>query len=409
MKKTAVITEYHLQESEERFRTMADHTSILIAMGDQTSNATYFNKAWVKLTGRPMKDLLQFGWADLVHPEDRAIYVRLYLGHFQKKEPFTGEFRIRNKDGSYTWLFAQNQPRIRADQTFAGFISSCIDISDRKKAEEALKAEKMKQEILMTIRTKELQRSNDDLQQFVHVISHDLREPARKMKVILSRLEFELGDALPDKAKYYIAKTNLAADRMLNMIEGVLNYSSLNEVESLIKRVDLNTVLQDILSDLELVIVEKKAIIQSTGLPIIEGIPMMLYQLLYNLVNNSLKFARAGVAPVISLTSHMSVRNGKRTARLEVADNGIGFESENAGKIFDPFVRLHSKDKYDGTGLGLALCKKIAERHAGKIEAKIQQGPGATFVVTLPLRYQTSPVKHVPVTSTAETNKKSRP
>jgi PAS domain S-box-containing protein len=129
-----------IEESEERFRTMAEGTNILVAVADATSNATYFNKAWADLTGRPVADLLAFGWVDLVHPEDKARYVKIYLDAFEKKEPFTGEFRVLNKDGGYTWLLAQGPPRFRADGSFAGYISSCVDITGRKKNEEQIRS-----------------------------------------------------------------------------------------------------------------------------------------------------------------------------------------------------------------------------------------------------------------------------
>lgn len=136
-----IETEQSLKESEERFRTMAEASDILIAVGDDTSNAIYFNKAWVELTGRPMEDLLKFGWVDLVHPDDKERYVNIYLSAFEKKIPFTGEFRIRNREGEYRWLLAKGPPLFRPDGTFAGYISSCVDITEQvnalKKVEES--------------------------------------------------------------------------------------------------------------------------------------------------------------------------------------------------------------------------------------------------------------------------------
>ena len=128
----------NLYESEERFRTMAEGAQVLIAVGDESSNATYFNTAWVELTGRPMEDLLNFGWLDLVHPEDRDRYLNIYLDAFKERKPFTGEFRILNSYGEYRWLLAKGPVRFRQDGSFAGYISSCVDITERKQSEEAL-------------------------------------------------------------------------------------------------------------------------------------------------------------------------------------------------------------------------------------------------------------------------------
>ncbi len=133
-----VLASKHIEESETRFRTMAEGMEIFVAVGDETSNATYFNQAWTYLTGRSMEELLDFGWADLIHPEDRETYVNIYLEAFQKREPFTGEFRIRDKNGDYRWLLAKGPPRFNSDGTFAGYISSCVDITDRKAVEHAL-------------------------------------------------------------------------------------------------------------------------------------------------------------------------------------------------------------------------------------------------------------------------------
>lgn len=133
-----IISFRKIEESEERFRNMAENSDILIAVGDETSNATYFNKAWVELTGRPMNDLLKFGWVDLVHPGDREGYVNVYLTAFEKKVSFTGQFRILNKKGEYRWLLANGPPRFRTDGSFAGYISSCVDITDLNTATEKI-------------------------------------------------------------------------------------------------------------------------------------------------------------------------------------------------------------------------------------------------------------------------------
>jgi PAS domain S-box-containing protein len=127
-----------LSESEARFRTMAEDSDMLIAVADESSNAVYFSKAWTEMTGRTMDYLLAFGWADLVHTEDRKRYLNLYLTSFEKKAPFTGEFRVLNNNGDYRWLLARNAPRFRPDGTFAGYISSCVDITERKNDEQQL-------------------------------------------------------------------------------------------------------------------------------------------------------------------------------------------------------------------------------------------------------------------------------
>lgn len=239
-------------------------------------------------------------------------------------------------------------------------------------------------EAMVQERTEALQRSNDDLQQFAHVASHDLKEPVRKFRIFIGRLLDEYGDELPPKAKDYIDRMWQASQRMSSMIEGVLKYSSLNESEQTITEVDLNETIKNIESDLEVVIQQKNAILTKDNLPRVEGAGVLLYQLFYNLINNSLKFSKD--QPAINLSSSIvKGADGKDQAKIVVRDNGIGFEQEDADKIFDAFTRLNSKDKYEGTGLGLALCKKIVERHHGSISATSEEGKGSVFTIILPL------------------------
>ena len=147
----------------------------------------------------------------------------------------------------------------------------------------------------------------------------------------------------------------------------------------------MNEIISQIQTDLEVPILEKRGVLVSDGLPTIEGAPVLLYQLFYNLVNNSLKFSKTDVPPVIIIRSQMVTIEGNPFAKITVSDNGIGFNDEDAERIFTTFTRLNSKDKYEGTGLGLALCKKIVQRHSGFIHAHGERNVGSQFVVSLPI------------------------
>ncbi|MEI6948064.1 ATP-binding protein [Paraflavisolibacter sp. H34] len=227
----------------------------------------------------------------------------------------------------------------------------------------------------------ELFRSNEDLQRFAHVVSHDLKEPVRKVLTFGERLQHELNGMLTERSTLYLSKIREACHRMHRMVEGVLQYSSLNAREAEKEPVDLSEVMDRVEGDLELKIAEKVAVIERGPLPVVTGSPVLLYQLFYNLVNNSLKFVRPGVPPRIKV--HCT---GKAGGFFEITlqDNGIGFEQEQAEKIFQSFTRLHSKSEYEGTGLGLSLCKSIVERHGGTIRAEGKEGAGATFYFSLP-------------------------
>ena len=233
-------------------------------------------------------------------------------------------------------------------------------------------------------RTLELQRSNEDLLQFAHVISHDLKEPVRKVKMFTQAIQDELTDPISDKARTYLAKIRTAGNRMTAMIEGVLTYSSLNAAQEAACPVDLNKVVTDIETDLEIPIREKKATIVRKTLPTIQGAPVLLHQLFYNLINNSLKFTRPDVAPIVTICSDIVKEQGAAFARITVSDNGIGFDQQYAASVFNSFTRLNAKDRFEGTGLGLALSKKIAERHGGSITASSSPGLGTSIIVQLP-------------------------
>ncbi len=235
-------------------------------------------------------------------------------------------------------------------------------------------------------RTKELQRSNDDLQQFAHVASHDLKEPVRKIRTYGLRLKNELGASLNERSGQYTEKILESAGRMSTMIEGVLTYSSLNALDQNNSILDLNKILSNICGDLELLIQQKKATVRVDPLPEIEGVEVLIYQLFYNLINNSLKFSTATQEPMINILGRTITINGANYARIYVTDNGIGFESNYNSAIFAPFARLNPKTQYDGTGLGLSLSKKIVERHGGTIEASGSKNAGAVFAITIPVK-----------------------
>jgi len=278
------------------------------------------------------------------------------------------------------------------DNEITGMIQVAIDVTEQVVARKKLElSEKRYKDLAATLeqqveeRTKELHRSNEDLQQFAHVASHDLKEPVRKIKTFTSRLEDHLEDTLDDTSKRFIDRIHVATSRMFNMIDGVLAYSTINEGTQNNEAVDLNEVLKNIETDLEVVFQKTAATIHYDKLPTIEGAPVLLYQLFYNLINNAIKFAKQDISPVIKLSSETFNEIGQDFVRIIMSDNGIGFEPDYAGRIFETFARLNPKDQFEGTGLGLALCKKIVERHGGEISASGTPNEEATFYIALPL------------------------
>lgn len=291
------------------------------------------------------------------------------------------------------------QPLLDAKKNIAGVFIEGHDVTAEvltKKLllenEERLKEQSLSLEKQVLDRTKALKElneslktSNEDLQQFAHVASHDLKEPIRKIKTFGERLRDDYSQLLPEKAAGFLEKILSATDRAYAMINGVLAYSTMVAEDQPSSIVDLNTILKSIEADLEVLIQDKKATINVGPLPCIEGYPVLLYQLFYNLVNNSIKFSKPTEPPAITVTSTTVEFEQHQVARIILADNGIGFAQEHAERIFTTFTRLNARDKYEGTGLGLALCKKIVQRHNGFISAHGEKGKGAEFTILLPL------------------------
>ncbi|MBA3665191.1 MAG: PAS domain S-box protein [Bacteroidetes bacterium] len=369
----SVMAKKALQESETRFRTLAETLPQMIWMQRIDRTIEYASENWEKYTG--IKDFAE-AWKVMTHPDDREEIMHVWEQAIATNSSFRHEVRLKNKSGEYRWHSAAGEPIRDEEGNVVKWIGVLTDIQEQKTFSDKL-------ESLVAIRTKELGHSNEDLQQFAHVASHDLKEPIRKIKIFLNLLESRYEEALPEGARLYIKKVQNSADRMKAMIEGVLLYSSLNSYDKKFEKVDLGPILESIQGDLEVLIKEKKAVIEFSDLPQIEGIRVLIYQLFYNLINNSLKFSSR--TPVIKITS--KTNNSKALVEITVKDNGIGFSEQDAARIFETFIRLHSKDLYEGSGIGLALCKKIVERHKGTIIAKGKKGEGATFTITLPIKH----------------------
>jgi signal transduction histidine kinase len=228
----------------------------------------------------------------------------------------------------------------------------------------------------------DLARSNRELEQFAYIASHDLKEPLRKVKAFGERLVIKARDKLDDDAKDYLTRMQNAAERMGALIDGLLTYSRVTSTGEALTDVDLAAETAAVLNDLEARLHDRNGRVEVSGLPHLRAAPMQMRQLMQNLIGNGLKYARRDVPPVVTVTGNVS---GDKLV-ITVADNGIGFEQQYAEQIFGVFQRLHGRgSEYDGTGIGLSVCRKIVERHGGTITAVGVPDQGATFTVTLPM------------------------
>lgn len=241
----------------------------------------------------------------------------------------------------------------------------------------------------------ELKHSNENLEQFAYLASHDLQEPLRKIRTFSTILQDRFGKDLPEGAKEFLAKINTSSERMSTLIQEVLNFSKVLHGEIIFEKTNLDDILSKVINDFDMLITEKKAVINREPLPVIDAVPIQINQLFSNLISNSLKFSKKEIAPVITITSKiLSLEElakfpdiNPKLSYCEICfkDNGIGFDPKFADQIFLVFHRLHRREQYSGTGIGLALCKKIVVNHHGEIFGVSKQNEGAQFQIILPL------------------------
>jgi PAS domain S-box-containing protein len=306
-------------------------------------------------------------WANHIHPED-APHIFAGLATLFAQGHHTHEYRFLHKNGSYRWMWNGLRLVRDAEANVIEIVGYLVDITDRKQAEQALQQ--------LTI---DLQRSNQELEQFAYVASHDLQEPLRAITSYTQLLAKRYQGQLDEKADKYIYYVVDGAARMQQLIHDLLAYSRVGRYELKLQPTDCNAILEQVRNDLQVAIAESNAVITVDALPTITADTAQVTQLFQNLVGNALKY-RGQAPPIIKI----SVRQQGKEWAFSIQDNGIGIEPQYAERIFEIFQRLHTRREYDGTGLGLAICKKIVERHHGRIWVESTLGQGAAFCFTLP-------------------------
>jgi light-regulated signal transduction histidine kinase (bacteriophytochrome) len=230
-----------------------------------------------------------------------------------------------------------------------------------------------------------LDRSNKDLEQFASVASHDLQEPLRKIQAFGDRLRESSGKEIGEKGLYYLERIMDSASRMRNLIDALLTFSRVTTKARAFVPVDLDAATREVVSDLEPLMHKTGGQVDIRSLPTITADPLQMRQMLLNLIANALKFHKPNVPPVVRVEARVLGSGGEEICELTVSDNGIGFEEQYRERIFDVFERLHGRQEYEGTGMGLSICRRIAERHGGTILATSGKDGGSTFLVRLPL------------------------
>jgi PAS domain S-box-containing protein len=363
-----------LMRSEQRFRSLFDEHPDAVYSMDLEGRFTSYNRSFHALSGFRSSDIFGTGFDRRVAPEQREI-VRAQFAAAAAGEARTYEAAILLPHDARVEMRITNLPIVE-DGKVTGVFGIAHDITERRRAELALQQT-----------FEELRLRNRELQDFAFVASHDLQEPLRKIQAFSDRLKTRHAAQLDLQARDYLDRSAQAAARMQVLIDDLLAYSRVSSRGKPFAPVDLARVAARVVDDLEPRIESSGARVEVGALPTLEGDATQLYQLLQNLLSNALKFRAPGRDPLVRIEAIADTLPGGRAGwELRVTDNGIGFDPKYAERIFAPFQRLHARQDYEGTGIGLAIVRRIVERHRGSIRAEARSDGGATFIVLLPER-----------------------
>lgn len=382
--------EAQLQYQADLLKNVSD----AIVSTDKDYNIFSWNKGAEQIYGWTEEDVLgkparEFLNTKYLHGES----LQSVTETVNKRGIWRGEVIQKTKNGEDIYILSSIS-KVQKDSLDLGVVAVNRDITDRKKYEETLKnhVEEIKHlnadlEQRVEDRTKELTllnkrliTSNQELQDFAYISSHDLREPLRKITSFVNLLSSSYKNELSPQARQYLEAIDRSTKRMNTLITDLLTYSRVTTKAKPFDRISLAAVMYEVMYDLEIIIESKKASIEIGQLPEIYADPIQMQLLMQNLISNALKYCRPGTAPEIKILCEES----KNHFKIIVSDNGIGIDNKYLDKIFIMFQRLHGRNEYEGTGIGLAICKKIVERHNGKINVKSELGKGSTFIVSLP-------------------------
>lgn len=362
----AVATE-QVAEAELRFRSLADNSPVLLWMAGTDSLCTFFNQTWLDFTGRTLAQEYGVGWLEGVHPVDLERCMTVYMGAFSRRQRFEMEYRLRRHDGEFRWLLDRGAPRLTPGGEFVGYVGSCVDITERKAAEDAARE-----------LAADLGRANHHMETLLYSASHDLAEPIRTVRLSAERLADRLNPTIDDKSRTLLGYVRDGALRMTSLVDGLLGLARTREHVLDLQHVDLDAMLAEVAAAFRDRIADG-GVLEIGPLPAVRGDPVLLRSLFTSLVSNGLKFHRPGEPPRVRVTA---ARHGPDVT-ITVADEGIGFDPRFADKLFVMFGRLHAQKDYPGSGVGLALASDIVARHGGKIWAESVAGEGSRFFVTL--------------------------
>lgn len=386
-----------LIEREQKFRLLADSMPQHVWTSDPMGNLNYFNQSVFDFSGLTQAQIDKDGWIQIVHPDDREENIKQWKRSIETGEDFLIEHRFKRYDGTYRWQLSRAIPQRDEDGNIRMWVGSSTDIQDQKMFLQELEKQVKQRTSELARKNKDLEKMNKELQSFAYISSHDLQEPLRKIQTFASRIIDKEKENLSEKGVDYLSRMQNAANRMQTLIEDLLAYSRTSTGELKFKRIPLDQVVNEVSENLKEEIEQKQAKLEVSAPCKVHIIHFQFQQLLTNLISNSLKFARPGIAPIIKISSKTGTGEQLEPKRLQsdrtychirVQDNGVGFDKKHSEIIFELFQRLYGKSEYKGTGIGLAIVKKIVENHNGIVNASGEKDQGATFDIYIPTLQQ---------------------
>ena len=382
-----------IEKSEHKFRLLADSMPQHIWTSDILGNLNYFNQSVYDYSGLTYQETNMTGWLEIMHPNDRVENIRVWAESISTGKDFLFHHRFRRHDGEYRWQLSRAIPQRDEFGKIQMWVGTSTDIQDQKTFANELEKQVSQRTKQIAQNNVELEKMNKELQSFAYISSHDLQEPLRKIQIFSSQiLENEL-DNLSESGKDKFLRMQNSAHRMQTLIQDLLAYSRTGMAERSFEKYDLNKIIDDVKEEMQDELLQKNATIEINGTCNLTVIPFQFRQLIYNLISNSLKFIQLNKAPHIIITCNKvtgaDFNNEKLFAETKYchivfSDNGIGFDNKYNQRIFELFQRLHGKQDYVGTGIGLAIVKKIVENHSGIITANGEINKGATFNIYIP-------------------------
>jgi PAS domain S-box-containing protein len=377
------------EEEAKASRELFHDTEELLQFGSWSWHLVSNKLEWTKgmydlleISREDSAELSSYHFIQYISEEDRNRVNSITENAIKSKREFEYGCVLKTKKGKLKDVFTKAKIVCDTEGKVEKLIGITRDITDLKNLEK---------EQERTFR--ELNRSNKELEEFAYVASHDLQEPLRKISTFNERLKNKFGTALGTDGNMYLDRIISSTENMRLLIDNLLEFSRISRSSQEYVKCDLNLVMKEVISDLELKIEETNAEFKLSNLPTIEAVPLEMKQLFNNLLSNSIKFRNPDLKPIITINSdkinkteivnfHLPI--DRQYVKIEVSDNGIGFEEEYAERIFQIFQRLHGKTEYAGSGIGLAICKKIMDNHEGYIFGKSDLGKGASFIIILP-------------------------